>query len=223
MGALARWNAIPVEERRYIGAGALGFAGVVVWALGIRSMLAARPPASPFGDPDCDEAAYAAVLTGLNATQVHRAWLYAPVITNAALFWGVDPSLMMGLAHTESKFNPTAGSSAGAQGLMQIIPATGRSFRKAMIRGGNWPFGELNLQDPEQSAWIAAKYIRNSLANRGSVEGALAGYNCGPVKCPKGSDPSSWPAETRAYIKGVPRRQKFYQEIWKRCGSPLAA
>jgi soluble lytic murein transglycosylase-like protein len=186
-------------------------------------MLAARPPASPFGDPDCDEAAYAAVLTGLNATQVHRAWLYAPVITNAALFWGVDPSLMMGLAHTESRFNPTAGSSAGAQGLMQIIPATGRSFRKAMIKGGNWPFGALNLQDPEQSAWIAAKYIRNSLANRGSVEGALAGYNCGPVKCPKGSDPSSWPSETRAYIKGVPRRQKFYQEIWKRCRSPLAA
>lgn len=221
MAPLQRWRALPVEERRYIGAAALGFAGIVTWAIGIRTMLDAGR-GTGLGDPDCPESAYAAVLadTGLNSTQIHNAWLYAPLIANAAIHWGVDPSLMMGLAHTESKFNPHAGSSKGAQGLMQIIPSTGRMFRNAMIDQGEWPFLELDLQDPEQSAWIAAKYIRDALVNRGSVEGALAGYNCGPLKCPKGTDPSTWPAETRNYIKGVPRRQKFYREIWANCGSP---
>jgi soluble lytic murein transglycosylase-like protein len=218
MGALDRWRAIPAEDRRYIGAAALGFAGVVTWALGIRTRL--QTTERTFGDPHCPESVYAEVLTGLNATQVHRAWLYAPVIANAAIHWGVDPSLMMGLAHTESKFNPQAGSSKGAQGLMQIIPSTGRMFRNRMIDKGQWPFLELNLMDPEQSAWIGAKYIRDALRNRGSVEGALAAYNCGPVRCPKGSPSSSWPGETRNYIKGVPRRQQFYREIWQRCGSP---
>lgn len=224
MGALDRWRALPVEDRRYIQAAALGTAGVIVWALGIRQAL--RPPAlgAVLGDPDCDESVYQAVLRdhGLNQEQAHRAWLYAPVITQSALHFGVDPDLMMGIAHTESRFNPNAGSGAGALGLMQIIPSTGRMFRKLLMEQGDWPFLELDLYDPAQSAWIAAKYIQNALRNHGTLEGALAAYNCGPVKCPKGSDPSSWPSETRNYVRGVPRRAAYYREIWATCGSALA-
>ncbi len=221
MGAIDRWRALPAEDRRYLGAAALGVAGTTVWALAIRERRKAPALGDGIGDPHCPESAYRQVLTGLNATQVHNAWLYAPRITAAALHWGVDPDLMMGIAHTESRFNPTAGSGAGARGLMQIMPSTGRLFHKQLVEIGQWPFLELNLHDPEQSAWIAAKYMRDALRNRGTLEGALAAYNCGPVRCPKGSSSASWPRETRNYVKGVPRRRKFYREIWALCGSPL--
>lgn len=222
MGPVARWRQLPVEDRRYISAGSLAVAGVVVWALAIRRMRAL--PSSDLGDPDCDEAVYQAVLQehGLTAEQAHRAWYYAPAIIAAARHWGVSADLLMGIAHTESRFNPQAGSSAGAQGLMQIMPSTGRLFYDQLVTLGAWPFGELDLSDPRQSAWIAGKYIRDALRSRGSLEGALAAYNCGPVRCPKGSGFDSWPSETRGYVRSVPKRAKYYKEIWSRCGELVA-
>lgn len=220
---LDRWRSMPPEDRRYIGAAIMGVAAASIWAVAIRSALQA-PPLGQLGDEACTESVYGDVLGahGLNAEQIHRAWLYAPVITGAALHFGVGPDLMMAIAHTESGFNPTVGSGAGAQGLMQIMPSTGRLFRDRLIELGDWPFLELDLHNPEQSAWIAAKYMRDALRNRGSLDEALAAYNCGPKRCPRGSSFDSWPSETRGYVRGVQRRMKHYRQIWATCGSPLA-
>lgn len=217
------------EEWRYVGAGALASAGLVFMALGIRERRN-WPLGGILGDPDCDEEAYRAVLTQpgpsgqarLHGEGIHRAWLYAPAIIEAAQHFGVDPAVMMAIGHTESRFNPAAGSGAGAIGVMQIIPSTGRAYRKLLMDAGDWPFLELDLRDPQQAAWIAAAYISRSTRRRGSLQEALADYNCGGKKCPAGSDPASWPAETRRYIKSVPRRAGYYREVWNRCGSPVA-
>ncbi len=217
------------EEWRYVGAGALGAVGVVFLSLGVRRRLHAPPLGETFGDPYCDESFYRQVLSikGSSGRQrlrdeaIHRAWLYAPIIIDAAHHFGVPPDLMMGLTQTESGFNPQAGSSAGARGLMQLMPGTARSMRNLLIEKGDWPFLELQRDDPQQSAWLGTYLISRLLRNRG-VENALAAYNAGGGRIKPDTPKSEWPSETRGYVPGVMRRRKYYQEIWALCGSPVA-
>src|SRR5438552_1817359 len=52
----------------------------------------------------------------------------ASVITEAGQKYGVDPNLVAAMAFRESRFNPTAVSSRGAQGVMQLMPRTARAL-----------------------------------------------------------------------------------------------
>ena len=54
---------------------------------------------------------------------------YDGYIRASATRHGVDPALMKAMMHTESAFNPNARSPVGAQGLMQLMPATARRFK----------------------------------------------------------------------------------------------
>ena len=80
----------------------------------------------------------------------------------------LPPELVAAVAHTESKFVPTARSHAGAVGLMQLVPRTGK-----------W-LGAKNLNDPAQNVQAGAKYLRY-LTDRfgGNTQKAIAAYNAG--------------------------------------------
>ena len=116
---------------------------------------------------------------------------FAAQIEAAAGRHGLDPALLAGLIKAESNFDPGAGSSAGAQGLTQLMPETARRL------GVTDPF------DPEQSIEGGARYLSEQLrAFGGNAELALAAYNAGPGAVEQHGGIPPYP-ETQAYVTKV--------------------
>jgi len=101
-------------------------------------------------------------------TVTARARLFEPTISRIAAEEGVDPNLLWTIAYNETRFRPWLSSPAGAEGLMQFIPATAARFRLFD------PF------QPEPAIRAAARYV-SFLSNRfgGRIDSILAGYNAG--------------------------------------------
>ena len=132
---------------------------------------------------------------------------YSAQIDAAAQKYGLDPALLKGLIKQESGFNPNAGSSAGAQGLTQLMPGTARSL------------GCTNPLDPAQSIDAGARYLRQQLDTfGGDVRKALAAYNAGPgaVQRYGGVPPYG---ETQNYVQKV----MAYANEFRAAGSPSTA
>ena len=113
------------------------------------------------------------------------------IFQKAAKQYDVPVSLLKAIGKAESNFNPEAVSSAGAQGVMQLMPATAQSL------------GVTNPFDAEQNIMGGAKYI-NQMLDRydGDVKLALAAYNAGSGNVAKyGGIPPF--AETQNYVKKV--------------------
>ena len=116
---------------------------------------------------------------------------YRAEIAKAAQTYNIPEKLIASVMKQESNFNPTAVSSAGASGLMQLMPSTARYL------GINDRF------DPEQNIMGGAKYLRQMLDQFGNdMSTALAAYNAGPgnVKKYDGIPPFK---ETQNYVKNV--------------------
>jgi soluble lytic murein transglycosylase len=128
----------------------------------------------------------------------------------------LDPFLIMALVRQESAFNPTARSSAGARGLMQIMPATGRSLQRNLRIQ--------QLYNTDTNLRLGIKYFKR-LLNRfdGNLVYALASYNAGQGNVRSwqkdiftfGDDPlvqiEMIPFnETRKYVKLIYRNIYFY-------------
>lgn len=121
------------------------------------------------------------------------------IIRQAAQQHGVAEGLIKAVMHTESGFNVNARSPVGAQGLMQLMPATARRFNVS------------NAYDPHQNIMAGAKYLA-WLLNRfnGNTSLALAGYNAGEGNVAKynGIPPFR---ETQDYVRRVNSRfQNLY-------------
>ena len=107
---------------------------------------------------------------------------------------GVDPRFIHAVIWQESKYDPNARSHAGAQGLMQLMPATAKRF------------GCDDINDPEANVEAGTKYLGWLLKRfSGNVELALAGYNAGEGAVDKynGVPPYN---ETRNYVKIISQR-----------------
>lgn len=120
------------------------------------------------------------------------------VIARTARSFGVDPALVKAVVAAESNFKSAAVSRAGAQGLMQLMPATADEL------GVQAPFQPVdNLQG-------GVRYLKAMLDRYGDIERALAAYNAGPTAVDRhgGIPPYS---ETQAYVKRVLNYYRGYQ------------
>lgn len=119
---------------------------------------------------------------------------YDHIIRNAAQMHGVSEGLIKAIMHTESGFNPSARSPVGAQGLMQLMPATARRFNVS------------NAYDPVQNINGGVKYLSWLIKRfNGNTQLALAGYNAGEGNVDKyGGIPPF--RETQDYVRRVMSR-----------------
>jgi soluble lytic murein transglycosylase-like protein len=117
------------------------------------------------------------------------------------------PELVAAVVHTESKFKPTARSHAGAVGLMQLVPRTGR-----------W-LGAKDLTNPAQNVMAGTKYLRylNDQFG-GNQEKVIAAYNAGEgnVRRFRGIPPFR---ETRQYVEKV---RNFQRDLGQRFDGHVA-
>ncbi|WP_395628993.1 lytic transglycosylase domain-containing protein [Sphingorhabdus sp.] len=112
----------------------------------------------------------------------------------AATRFGVDRNLVDAVAWQESRYNPRALSTAGAMGVMQLMPGTARQL------------GVYNPQDVEQNVAGGTAYLRQQLERFGNnVPLALAAYNAGPGAVMKyGGIPPY--RETQDYVRQIMQR-----------------
>jgi peptidoglycan DL-endopeptidase CwlO len=122
---------------------------------------------------------------------------YADLFTRAGNRHGIDPALLAAVASQESGFDSSAVSSAGAQGLMQFMPATARGLG-------------VNPLDPTSAVNGAAKYLSDLTSQFGSTSLALAAYNAGPGTVSRYGGVPPYP-ETQNYVRAVLSKAEAYR------------
>jgi soluble lytic murein transglycosylase len=148
----------------------------------------------------------------------------ASIIREQAAAKGLDPALIAGVIYAESKFEPRP-SAAGAQGLMQILPAT--AYYLAKLSGGH-TFTAGDLATPSINVAYGSYYLRYLLNHyEGNTMLAVAAYNGGLANV------DHWLAqaraagrtltvadipfpETREYVQRVLRAQREYRATYPR-------
>lgn len=113
------------------------------------------------------------------------------LVMEAASEFGVDPSMIMAMINQESAGNAGAVSPKGAQGLMQLMPATAQEL------------GVKNILDPRENIRGGTQYIAKMLKQFGGDRSkALAAYNAGPGAVTKHGGIPPFP-ETQNYVQRI--------------------
>jgi soluble lytic murein transglycosylase len=149
---------------------------------------------------------------------------YRDIIVAEAERRGVDPFLAAGIIRQESMFNAGAVSPAGAIGLMQVMPETGRILARELDVGTFTP--DL-LEEPEFNVTLGMNYLADQLdAYDGRLPVVLSAYNAGPTRVarwrtifPEFSDDELFAEripfeETREYVKIVQQNRRIYRALY---------
>ena len=167
-------------------------------------------------------AAQAYTLNHPRVLRVIFPWPLRDLIEEEARKFDVDPYLVAGLIRQESSFKSGAISRAGAHGLMQLMPPTGREVARGL--SVKWDQGLLLVADANLHLGVAhfAALLRTY---KGDIAPALAAYNAGgtPVRrwlrVPGSDNPVRFVeavtySETRGYLKTVIRNTELYRALY---------
>ena len=135
----------------------------------------------------------------------------------------LDPMLLAGLIRQESAFASDAISRAGAVGLMQIMPPTGRRVARRL----GLSFSRAKLFDPEYNVRLGSSYLSRLLMAYPAREYALAAYNAGESRVKLWTDGQKYDetpefvesipfTETRRYVQKVLRNAELYRQLYAR-------
>lgn len=152
-------------------------------------LVIARPaePAAPLTLPGPDGLPPPLLIDPRNPAEAFR-----PMVDKVARETSVPAQLINAVIRVESDFQPAAVSSKGAQGLMQLMPATAQRF------------GVRNAFDPEQNIRGGALYLKWLLEYfRGDVRLTLAAYNAGEAAVVRAGYRVPRIAETLSYVPKV--------------------
>ncbi len=151
--------------------------------------------------------------SGMPAHLVKRWERVEDFFIEAAARFGVSAPMLAAMAWTESRFNTRAGSHAGAQGLMQFMPATGR-WVGGKLRELGIIKGEFDPWEPYHAVNGAAYHMARLIKRfGGDRRKAIGAYNAGAGRIAKGI----WPEETLNYVNAVFAREKAMQAILRNC------
>ena len=154
---------------------------------------------------------------------------FQAIVRPAAKQFGVDEALVYSVMHQESRFSPSVASSAGARGLMQVMPAT-----------GSWLAGQLgwsdfsidSMDEPQRNVTLGARYLRQLRGDLGgSTLQAVAAYNAGPGRAVSWRGARAMEGavyaesipfdETRDYVKRVMLASLHYDSLLGRAPQRL--
>jgi soluble lytic murein transglycosylase len=166
-----------------------------------------------------------AVDMGVNDARAYRL-LYpladADIVAAEAAELHMDPALIAAIIRQESQFDARAASSAGARGLMQIMPRVGRAIARAEDMDD---FAPAQLFYPELNIHIGVTHLKAYTGQYDSPLRALAAYNAGSGRVARWSrlrgarDPELFVEripfrETRDYVRTVTRSRELYRALY---------
>lgn len=183
---------------------------------GVRNYTSARPAGLPTAavrtiNYSYIEKCYACgAMPGLNFRTLRlNTVAYQDEIRAAARQHGVDEAIVRAIIHAESAFNPRALSRVGAQGLMQLMPATASRF------------GVSNAFDAAQNIRGGVQYLAWLLKRfNGNLTLAAAGYNAGEGAVDKYGGVPPY-GETQRYVQRVAVLAERYRGVLNPVASPL--
>ena len=205
--------------------------GVREWIYAIRSfddarLLAAAELARRDGVYD------RAIHTADRTSRLHNFTLrypmpYEDVLRGYAATHGVEEAWVLGLVRQESRFNTDARSSAGAAGLMQVMPGTARYVAAKMgLRNYRQKVGEV-----ETNVTLGTKYLKLVMEQLGHPVLASTAYNAGPSRARRWRDDKPLEGavyiesipfpETRDYVKKVMANAVYYSAVLEKSPVPL--
>jgi soluble lytic murein transglycosylase-like protein len=135
----------------------------------------------------------------VNGTTKQRIEQYNAIIKEASQKYNVPENVIKAVIDQESSGKANAGSSAGARGLMQLMPDTARGL------------GVTDITDPSQNIMAGTKFFSQMYSKYGNVEDALGAYNCGPGRYNQYLNGTrALPKETQRYIPSVMGKTQSY-------------
>lgn len=171
--------------------------------------VAATVPALPAAPSPRAQRATLVPLSTKDPAGQARVRALAPLMADVAQRHDIDPLLLHAVAHIESRHQSQAISPAGARGLMQVMPATGRGLGVADA--------ERQLLTPQANLEASARYLKQLQARFGNdLTLVLAAYNAGEGAVERHGRRVPPFAETQAYVRNV---LAVYAELRRRLGA----
>lgn len=144
----------------------------------------------------------------------------------------VDPHLLAAVVRQESAFAPDVVSRAGARGLLQIMPPTGRWWARRL---GVRDYTDELLFHAETNVHLGAAFLSDLQRRFGQLDLALVAYNAGPTRARRWRrrpdyrlDPEVFTEripfrETRGYVRGVQTQLRIYRQLYSQFGLPASS
>ncbi|MBL6990809.1 MAG: lytic transglycosylase domain-containing protein [Bacteriovoracaceae bacterium] len=150
------------------------------------------------------EALHLAILKVIPSSIRKKAKKFIPIALEYSQQYQVDPFWILSVMWTESHFNHRARSYARAQGLMQIMPRTGRFLARLMKKGRTFKQARALIRDPEKNVEMGVYYLKRLLKQfKYNYRYATVAYNMGP----------GWVSKRLRRGRGVGVRNQYLNKV----------